>query len=1000
MAYQYVQSGNPLQLELILPDGSTGLFPQAVVLNSVGAQVAGSPFSLTSQGFGLYAHRTFVPANGAYVCIFIVYTDAGHTTESPTYGRSSDHFQVDSLLTQSTQNTSNATAIKAKTDQLTFTGLNVNANAQVVSDKTNYQLTAAQVAAIEAGVWDVEIASHASPGSTGEALSVSASLDPNQIASAVWDTTLLFHVSPGSTGKALQDSIPSPVALASAVWDELFAGHTIGGSFGDLVQAIKQDGAATTGSLNSGVSGLAAIKASVVNGTSATIAEVNQNEVKINAIIPAITASQVVLTGEIDQNQVLIEALSSQLTSTGNDLAADIAVVATKVDAVGAQVETIQNNTTVRFVVPDRIVKPLSGSKTYQVQLRLYDDTGFPEAPTSTPTIRIKRLDTGANVVLADPMTQDGVKVGAYYYDWTVTAGTDTYAALIEATVVEGGGTRYVPAVTEITEYDSDLDEIQAQLTAVQNTVVTTQLAVGSGVYGLAALKTGQNDIVTEINQNETQILAIKAKTDLLPVDVASAADVAALAPIILSRPSIGDITTQLNLVRDYITGPDNKNITQVYNKIDLTPVMKTNDPRLNNLDATISSRTTDGAPEVWAYGSRSLTSFSLPVASIKAIWDYLTSQASAAGSMGKFLTDNLDVKVSTRATSAQVASALAGVAQEATVSTLAGLVTSGDNQTQIDVASVQSDVTAIKAKTQNLPSDPVSASIVTGGFSAQSAAIANLDLKTTGIKAKTDNLPPDPAKETSVLSRPTNPVLATDLRLSRLDVPVSTRGTLDAADIAGLATSAGLASTQTALTTEINQNETKLDTTLAKLDLVKARTDLIPAQPVSKAQLDAAVAEIITEIDDTCGGGGSGGATAAEVWSYPSRTITQDPQSFGPDISDLATKQDVQDISLHTAECQMSTTLNSTSGTQEVLVWLEKDGEVFLASSDASVTIKDRAGITLWTASLASPTADGAFAFSVVFVPPDADQNYYIDISISDGTESITTRKAFITVG
>lgn len=859
--------------------------------------------------------------------------------------------------------------IKATTDQLTFTGSNVNANTQVNSDKTDYTLT---------------------------------SLEKDDIVDRVWDEQLSGHTTAGSAGKTLADigTTASPAAIAAAVWDQGVAAHTTPNTFGNYVQVIRQTGFAALGELTSVTHGLAAIYAQDGNNTLQIVSEINQNETKIDAIIPYVASQTTLLKGEIDQNQILIEALGTQLSGTESTIMAELGVVENKVDAVAAEIGTIQNNTTVRFVVPERLIKPASGSKTYQFHLRLYDETGHAQAPDSTPTIRIRRLDTGVDVVAGAAMTPDGVKVGAYYYNFTITAGTDEYQALVEATVIENGATRYVPAVTEITEFESDLNSIQAQLTSVQSTVVNTNTAVNSGVYGLAALKSGQTNIVAEIDQNQLLIQAVKSKTDLLPASPASTGDVAAVNTTVLTRPTLADITTQINLARDYIVGPDNRNITAVYDKIDFTGIMQSNDPRLNYLDANVSSRSTLTAANVWSFGTRELTNFSLPVASIKGIWDYLASQAITAGSLGKLLADNLDAKVSTRATAAQVTAALAGVAQESTVSSLAGLITTGDNQTQIQLAAVATDVSQIKAKTQNLPSDPVSASVVTGGFSTQATALANLDLKTTGIKAKTDNLPPDPAKETSVQARPINPALASDIRLTRLDVAVSTRGTLQPADLAGLATAAGLASTQTALTTEINQNEAKIDNVQATANFIKAKTDNLPAQPVSKQQLDAAVIEIINEIDTECSGGGGSGITAADVWSFPNRTITQDPQSFGPDISDLATKEDVENITVNTNSCRMSTTLNSTDNMHEVIVWLEKNGVPFAAASNARVKVMTTEGNEVWSAVAATPNLDGVFSFIMSAMPPDADRSYYVEMIISDGTTDHVGRAAFITVG
>ena len=54
-------------------------------------------------------------------------------------------------------------------------------------------------------------------------------------------------------------------------------------------------------------------------------------------------------------------------------------------------------------------------------------------------------------------------------------------------------------------------------------------------------------------------------------------------------------------------------------------------------------------------------------------------------------------------------------------------------------------------------------------------------------IRAKTNKIPDNPATQEAVQAIPINPVLATDPRLSRLDVNVSTRAT--PADFAGYAT-------------------------------------------------------------------------------------------------------------------------------------------------------------------------------------------------------------------
>lgn len=97
---------------------------------------------------------------------------------------------------------------------------------------------------------------------------------------------------------------------------------------------------------------------------------------------------------------------------------------------------------------------------------------------------------------------------------------------------------------------------------------------------------------------------------------------------------------------------------------------------------------------------------------------------------------------------------------------------------------------------------------------------------------------------------------------------------------------------------------------------------------------------------------------------------------------------------------CRISTTLNSVAETQEVIAWLERLGVPLTATTNARIEVRSTEGTTLWEADLLSPNADGVFAFSTAFVPPDADRSYYIEITINDGTSDVSGRFAFITVG
>lgn len=79
-----------------------------------------------------------------------------------------------------------------------------------------------------------------------------------------------------------------------------------------------------------------------------------------------------------------------------------------------------------------------------------------------------------------------------------------------------------------------------------------------------------------------------------------------------------------------------------------------------DNLNATVSSRSSHSAADVWAVVARTITGgtittnsdktgYALSVAGIQAIWDALTSALTTVGSIGKLLVDNLNATVSSR---------------------------------------------------------------------------------------------------------------------------------------------------------------------------------------------------------------------------------------------------------------------------------------------------------------------------------------------------------------
>lgn len=171
-----------------------------------------------------------------------------------------------------------------------------------------------------------------------------------------------------------------------------------------------------------------------------------------------------------------------------------------------------------------------------------------------------------------------------------------------------------------------------------------------------------------------------------------------------------------------------------------------------DNVNATIGSRSSHSAADVWAAATRTLTAFAFSVtvgtnndkagyalsaAGVQAIWDALTSAMTAAGSIGKRIADNLDAVVS-----------------------------------------------AIKAKTDNLPADPADASDIAAATNAILSDTATLLARITAARAALlDELDPATAGKMAaevdvLIGRLTAARAALLDNLASLDAAVSSRAT------------------------------------------------------------------------------------------------------------------------------------------------------------------------------------------------------------------------------
>lgn len=177
-------------------------------------------------------------------------------------------------------------------------------------------------------------------------------------------------------------------------------------------------------------------------------------------------------------------------------------------------------------------------------------------------------------------------------------------------------------------------------------------------------------------------------------------------------------------------------------------------DTRLANLDATVSSRSTLTAAGVWGYATRELTSFGTLVADIWAhsartltafsttlaasVWDVLESAIATASSIGLKVKTNVDNTISSR-----LASASYTAPDNAGITYILAESQSHPTLAEIEATTVlakEATVAAVKAKTDNLPSDPASNTQVNTRL-ATSGYVAPDNTSITEIKAKTDTI-------------------------------------------------------------------------------------------------------------------------------------------------------------------------------------------------------------------------------------------------------------------
>jgi hypothetical protein len=369
------------------------------------------------------------------------------------------------------------------------------------------------------------------------------------------------------------------------------------------------------------------------------------------------------------------------------------------------------------------------------------------------------------------------------------------------------------------------------------------------------------------------------------------------------STLTVGDIPAGLSAqqVWEYttraLTGTQATNLAAIPN-IPTNPLL-TNDARLNNLDATISSRSTLTAAQIRTELATELARLDVAVSTRLATAGYTTPPTTSqiAAAVEAALLNDADGQALLAAIQTAV-QALFDQQADIPVSTLVSLIAaqitadhgSGSYTTaNLSAVALEASVQAIKAKTDNLPSDPADQSelvtlINTKASQASVNAIPTTPLLAANytapdnagiaaIKAKTDNLPSDPADQSELATlisaiptvAPDNAGIAA-IKAKTDNLP---------GDPADQSTLADLINTRLAAADYVAPNNAGILTAISALPSAPTIADAVWDEPLS-GHLTAGTTGAKLNLASTLTVGDiPAGLTAQQVWEYATRTLT-----------------------------------------------------------------------------------------------------------------------------
>jgi hypothetical protein len=355
----------------------------------------------------------------------------------------------------------------------------------------------------------------------------------NTLAGAVWDVIRTTKSTPGTFGEALTARVDVDVSTRSTqtsvnALDTKLGSPATTTVSGDIAAVQTKLGTPAGVSVSADIAGVKSVsdlikidttsidtKVDVTLSTRASQSSLNSLDTKIG------TPSTASVVGDIATraSQTSVNAIpTNPLLTTDSRLDNLDATISSR--ASQSQVASIQNNTSFVGIVPAPIVLPETGTKTYPIYVRLFNEAGSPADPDSNEMYLEIKDSAGATVVASILMTRSGL--GQYTYNYVVN-NTDTERPLFFFfNYTENSVAFNQVRTTEVVEFESKLDTLLARLTparatnldnldaAVSSRSSQTSVTAIDTKLGTPATASVSGDIATKSSQ--TSVTAIDTK--------------------------------------------------------------------------------------------------------------------------------------------------------------------------------------------------------------------------------------------------------------------------------------------------------------------------------------------------------------------------------------------------------------------------------------------------------------------------------------------------------